>query len=394
MRPEPLPFSPPSIGEDEIAEVVDVLRSDWITTGPKVKEFESQFAAFVGAPAAAAVNSGTAALHVSLCALGIGEGDTVFTTPMTFCSCVHVIEQIGATPVLVDVERDTLNMSPALLEEAAADRTADGAIAVMPVHYAGHPCHMSGILRIAAEHDMAVIEDAAHALPARTDGGAMVGDPEGSLRRTACFSFYATKNMTTGEGGMVTGTPEVVEEARAWSLHGMNRDAWGRYERPAAWYYEVDRAGFKYNMTDLQAAVGIHQLARLPSFQERRRAIVARYDEALGGNDALELPARRALVEHAWHLYVVRLNLDRLSIDRRRFIEELAARNIGASVHFIPIHLHRYYRDRYGFDPDDFPVAYGEYRRLVSLPLYPRMSDADVADVVDAVDDVTRRHRA
>lgn len=402
MRETFLPFSPPLIGEEEIAEVIDTLRSDWITTGPKVRRFEEDFAAFIGAPAALALNSGTAALHIALAVLGIGPGDAVITTPMTFCSCIHVIEHVGARPILVDVEPDTLNLDPKGIE-AAIERWYKGAEeqrrirAILPVHLYGHPCEMDAILEIARYFELAMIEDAAHALPA-TYKGRLIGSPP-PLHSSfpapllTAFSFYATKNLTTAEGGMLTGPPELIEEARLWSLHGMSRDAWKRYNAEGTWYYEVIRPGFKYNMTDIQAAIGLHQLRKLPGFQARRQGIVRRYNEAFSGLEELETPIVRPEVEHAWHLYVIHLNLERLRISRNQFIEELKVRNIGTSVHFIPIHLHPYYRDKYNYKPDDFTIAYREYQRIVSLPLYPRMSDQDVEDVIAAVIEVVKRFR-
>ncbi len=403
MRQSFLPFSPPSIGEEEIAEVVDTLRSDWITTGPKVGRFEQEFAAGIGAPAALALNSCTAAMHVALAALGIGPGDMVISTPMTFCSSIHVIEHVGARPILVDVDPDTLNIDPVRIAQAleAASRSPGSKIrAILPVHLYGHPCDMDPILELARRYQLAIIEDAAHALPAKYKGQT-IGSAARSvevLQRVhvdvlTCFSFYATKNLTTAEGGMLVGAPQWVDEARIWSLHGMSRDAWKRYSARGSWYYEVVRAGFKYNMTDMQAALGLQQLRRLPKFQARRRYLVGRYNEAFSRFEELQPPVERPEVEHAWHLYVLRLNLERLSISRDRFIEELKARNIGSSVHFIPVHLHPYYRQRYNYRPEDYPVAYREYQRMVSLPLYPRMSDQDVQDVIDAVGDIVRRFR-
>ena len=408
MRTEFLPFSPPLIGEEEIAEVIDTLRSDWITTGPKVRRFEEEFASFIGAPAALALNSCTAALHVALATLGIGRGDAVITTPMTFCASVNVIEQVGARPILVDVEPDTLNIDPSRIAEAIETCNPSAKLrtgvkpecnvrAILPVHLYGHPCDMDPILVIAREHSLAVMEDAAHALPAEYKGR-IIGSPAPSLPCPSAllltaFSFYATKNLTTAEGGMLTGPPELIEEARIWSLHGMSRDAWKRYSTGGSWYYEVIRPGFKYNMTDIQAAIGLHQLHKLSRFQTHRREIVRRYNEAFSRFEELQTPVERPEVEHAWHLYVLRLHVSRLRISRNQFIEELKARNIGASVHFIPIHLHPYYRDKYGYKPDDFPVAYREYQRIISLPLYLRMTDRDVEDVIEAVADIVKRHR-
>jgi dTDP-4-amino-4,6-dideoxygalactose transaminase len=379
-----LPFSPPLIGEEEIGEVVDTLRSNWITTGPKAKRFEQEFAAYLGAPAALALNSCTAGLHTALVTLGIGPGVEVITTPMTFAASVNVIEHVGARPVLVDVEPDTLNLDPALVPAAITSRTR----AILPVHYAGHPAALDEIGALARAAGLAVVEDAAHALPAKYKGR-----PIGSGPNAAAFSFYATKNLTTAEGGMLTGDASFLERARVVSLHGMSRDGWQRYDRGGHWYYEVVTPGFKYNMTDIQAALGLWQLRKLAGFQERRRAVVRRYNEAFAGHDALELPACRSDVEHAWHLYVLRLRDGALRIDRTAFIEELKQRNIGSSVHFIPIHLHPFYRDKYHYRPEQFPVAYANYQRMLSLPLNPRLGDQDVADVIEAVLDIVQRHR-
>ncbi len=384
MRKSFLSFSPPNIGEEEIREVVDTLRSDWITTGPKTRLFEQRFAGYVGAEAALALNSCTAGLHLALVCLGIGPGDKVITTPLTFCASVNVIEHVGARPVLVDVEEDTLNISPDLVEAAVTGR----AKAILPVHYAGHPCDMDRLVDIARRHELHVIEDAAHAVPAR-HRGRMVG----GIGDLTAFSFYATKNMTTAEGGMLTGGAELVDRARVLGLHGMSRDAWKRYDRGGSWYYEVVAPGFKYNMTDIQASLGLRQLDSLAEKQARRREVVRRYTEAFSHYPYFQTPVERPEVEHAWHLYVLRLNPEALAVDRDRFIEELRVRNIGASVHFIPIHLHPYYREKYGFKPDDFPVAYRNYRRMLSLPLHPGLSGADVDDVIEAVLDVAATYR-
>lgn len=373
------------IGEEEIAEVVDTLRSNWITTGPKTRQFETDFAAYLQAPGALALSSCTAALHTALVSARVGPGDEVITTPMTFAASVNVIEHVGARPVLVDVEPDTLNLDPRAVDAAVTARTR----AILAVHYAGHPADLDPLCAIADARKCILVEDAAHALPARYRGR-----PIGSRGNPTAFSFYATKNLTTAEGGMLTAAPEFLAQARIVGLHGMNRDAWKRYAQGGSWYYEVLLPGFKYNMTDIQAALGLWQLRKLARFQQRRAEIVDQYNRAFGDEPALELPVSRAEVEHAWHLYVLRLRLDALSIDRNRFIQELAARNIGTSVHFIPIHLHPYYRDRYRFSPASFPVAYANYERMLSLPLAPRLSDGDVSDVIEAVRDVVRSFRA
>jgi dTDP-4-amino-4,6-dideoxygalactose transaminase len=392
MRTDFLQFAPPLIGEDEVDEVVRTLRGGWITTGQRAHQFENEFRDYVGAPAAVAVNSATSAMHVALAALGIGEHDAVVTTTMTFTSTLHVIEHQHARPVLVDVEPDTLNIDPAQVESAIA-RTP-GVKAIMPVHLYGHPAEMDAIYSIAARHGLAVVEDAAHALPARYRGR-MIGAPSAGFDgpNLTAFSFYATKNLTTGEGGMLTGPPDLIESARSWSFHGMSRDAFKRYTSDGSWRYDVSLPGFKYNMPDIQAAIGIHQLKRLESMQRRRRSIVAQYDEALGHLEELEIPVARPEVESAWHIYLLRLRTDRLRIGRDAFMEELRKRNIGASVHFIPNHLQPYYRDRYDLHPEQFPVAQREFERMLSLPLSPAHTDKDVADVIEAVTDIAREQR-
>jgi dTDP-4-amino-4,6-dideoxygalactose transaminase len=382
-RPSLLLFSPPAIGQEELDEVADTLRSGWITTGPKTAQFESAFRSRVEASDALGLNSCTAGLHIGLLALGVKPGDEVITTPMTFCSCANVIEHLGATPRFVDVEADTLNLDPAAVEAAVTSRTR----AILAVHYAGHPVDLDSINQIAARHRLAVIEDAAHAVPARYRGRMI-----GSGPNPVAFSFYATKNLTTGEGGMLTGSPEFISRARKLALHGMSRDAWQRYGPGGSWFYEVDEPGFKYNMTDVQAAIGLAQLRKLERFQAQRRAVVAAYNLAFSEVEALETPVERVDVEHAWHLYPLRLRLETLRIGRDQFIRELTARNIGTSVHFIPVHLHPYYRRKYGYQADQFPVAYNAYQRLLSLPLHPLLTSGDVRDVVAAVLDVVKRY--
>jgi dTDP-4-amino-4,6-dideoxygalactose transaminase len=384
MRSEFLPFSPPTISKEEIAEVTDTLSSDWISTGPKVKEFENKFARHLGADAALALNSCTAGLHLALISLGIGPGDEVITTPMTFCSTVNVIEHVGACPVLVDVQPNTLNISPELIEKAVTKKTK----CILPVHYTGHACEMDAIKEIARTNNSFIVEDAAHAFPARYKDHII-----GTIGDLTSFSFYATKNITTGEGGMLTGNPEFIEKARAYSLHGMDRDAWKRYDTGSSWYYEVVYPGFKYNMTDIQASMGLQQLKKIGSFQERRRKIVGEYDKAFSRYPYFEIPCRLPDIDHAWQLYVLRLNLETLQINRDQYIEELKERNIGTSVHFIPIHLHPYYREKYRFKPEDYPVTYSNFQRIISLPLYPRMSDQDINDVIEAVLDVAEKYR-
>jgi dTDP-4-amino-4,6-dideoxygalactose transaminase len=384
MRDTFLPFSPPFLGEEEVDEVVAALRSGWISRGPRTAAFEEAFADRVGAPAALALNSCTAGLHLSLLVHGIGPGDEVVVPTMTFCASANVVEHVGARPVLVDVEPDTLTVDPAAVEAALTERTR----AVVVVHYAGHPAEMDALERLAADRGVALVEDAAHAVPA-----AFRDRPVGSRSSLASFSFYATKNLTTGEGGMLTGDPELVERARILGLHGMSRDAWKRYDGEGSWYYEVVAPGYKYNMTDVQAALGLRQLERLDAMQRRRREVVARYEATFGGRPELRTPGEREHVDSSWHLYPLRLT-EAAPVGRDAFIRGLTERRIGTSVHYIPLHLHPWYRDRYGYGEEDFPVAQAAYEGLVSLPLHPGLSERDVDDVVEAVAAVLRERPA
>jgi dTDP-4-amino-4,6-dideoxygalactose transaminase len=398
-----LPLAPPNLDDSEIDAVAEVLRSGWITTGPRTAKFEEEFARFIGAEECLALNSCTAALHLALLSLGIGPGDGVITSPLTFAATVNVIEHVGATPILLDVDPGTLTLDSNVLASAISDsghfqkagESGKGPRirAVIPVHYAGHSCDMASILRTSREHGLAVIEDAAHALPARS-GDRMIGAGRADvLAHAVCFSFYASKNMTTAEGGMLAGSTELLARARTQSLHGISVDAWKRSDSLRPWYYEIVNPGFKYNMTDVQAAIGLVQLAKLSLFHKRRVQIASSYREAFSALDAIQLPPATNLGDHAWHLFVLRLNLERLSIGRDAFITELGARNIGSSVHFIPIHLHPFYREKYGYEPSDFPIAYGAYERMLSIPIHPAMSDDDVNDVIDAVKSLTKIYR-
>ena len=376
-----IPFSPPNIGEEEISAAVEALRSGWITTGPRTAEFESAFARYVQAPAALGLNSCTAGLHLALEALGIGPGDAVATTTMTFAASVNVIEHVGAKPILVDVEPDTLNISLDSLRE----RLSPAVKAIIAVHYAGHPVEMDGLTEIAEERSIALIEDAAHALPSFYRGR-----PIGSSEHFCAFSFYPTKNITTSEGGMLTGSPELVERARALSLHGLSKDASRRYSKGGNWRYEILAPGFKYNMTDLMAGIGLAQLEKLPAFQKRRRRIVDAYNRGFADLDCIQTPVERTGVDSSLHLYVIRLSPQHMRVTRDEVIEKLAELGIGTSVHFIPIHLHPFYKHKYGYEPGDFPVALDAYQRMLSLPLHSGLDDGDLAYVIEAVRDVVR----
>jgi len=383
-----LPFALPDIGEEEITEVVECLRSGWITTGPRAREFERRFAEFIGGGVQAiSVNSATAGLHLALEALGVGAGDVVATTPYTFTATAEVARYLGADVLFVDIEADSLNIDAAELR-AALEREPR-VKAIVPVHIGGRACDMEAIRAIAVRHGIPVLEDAAHALPA-THRGRMIG----TLSEATVFSFYATKTLVTGEGGMlVSADPKLAERARIMRLHGISRDVFDRYtSRTPDWYYEVIAPGFKYNMPDIMAAIGIHQLRKVQQFRARRESIAQRYTAAFA-----DLPVRTPLGAapgdlHAWHLYVLRLDGERLRIGRDRFIEELGALGIGASVHFIPLHLQPYWRDRYALRPESYPRALAAYRGALSLPIYTRMTDADVARVIETVRTIVLRH--
>ena len=379
-----LPFALPDIGEDEIAEVVDTLKSGWVTTGPKAARFETDFRAFLGGHGgdeglhAIAVNSATAGLHLALEGLGIGPGDEVITTTHTFTATAEVVRYLGADVKLVDIHPATLNIDPAAVEAAITPRTK----AIMPVHYAGLAADMPAILSIAQRHGLKVVEDAAHALPT-TSAGRRVGTLDSDA---TVFSFYANKTITTGEGGMlVTRDAALAKRAQVMRLHGMSRDAFDRFTATVpSWYYEIVAPGFKYNLTDIAAALGIHQLKKAHAFAARRAAIAARYNAAFADLPVVTAPVAPAGDLHPWHLYVLRL-LPAAGIARDAFIERLYALGIGCSVHYIPLHLQPYWRDRYALRAADFPASQQAYEQMLSLPVYSRMTDADADRVIAAV---------
>jgi dTDP-4-amino-4,6-dideoxygalactose transaminase len=374
-----LPFALPDIDDNEINEVVDSLRSGWLTTGPKTKRFESDFVDFLGGNVqAVAVNSATAGLHLALEAIGVGPGDQVITTTYTFTATAEVIRYLGADPVLVDIDPDTFNIDPEKIKQAITPKTK----AIIPVHFAGLACDMNAILQIAQKHNLKVIEDAAHAIPSTSDGQLI-----GSLQSDATvYSFYVTKTLATGEGGMVvTRRPEIAARCRVMRLHGISRDAFDRYSsRTPSWYYEVVAPGFKYNMSDIAASLGIHQLKKVYAFQKRRAEIAMIYNQAFAELPIIVPPQAPTGEMHAWHLYILRLK-EGAPIQRDHFIELMAEAGIGCSVHFIPLHLHPYWRDRYNYQPHDFPNSFETYQAAVSLPIYTRMTDADVERVVVTV---------
>lgn len=380
-----LPYALPLIEEEEINEVVDTLRSNWITKGPKTLEFEKKFAEFIGCKHAIATNSCTAALHTALVAKGIGKGDEVITTPMTFAASANVVVHTGAVPVFVDIDAKTYNLDVTKIEERITDRTK----AIIPVHYAGQACDMDPVLKLADKYDLFILEDAAHAVYAKYKGKMI-----GNIGNAAAFSFYATKNLVTAEGGMLTTDDDnLAEKARVMSLHGMSRNAWNRYAKSGSWFYEVEEAGFKYNMTDIQASLGLHQLNKIEKIQQIREKYAQKYNDAFSKMDEIIVPFVEKENRHAWHLYVIQIKDERLTINRNKFIEELSQANIGTSVHFIPVHLHPYYQKTYGYQQGDYPVSEKVFERIISLPLYPKMTEQDVEDVIQAVRIIVEKYR-
>ncbi len=380
-----LPFHRALIEDEEISAVLSVLQSGWLTTGPRVREFEANFARYTGAAHAVAVSSCTAALHLALAAIGIREGDEVIVPTMTFASSGNAVLYFKARPILVDCGKDTFHVDPEQIEKSITSRTR----AILPVHYAGYPCDMESILALARRYKLKVVEDAAHALPCRY-GNKMIG----TLGDITCFSFYATKTLTTGEGGMLTTeNPEFAERMRRLSLHGISKDAWKRYTAEGSWRYDILETGYKYNMTDLLASLGIAQLAKCDVMCARRRSIAERYTRALSSLDAYELPSIPADSLHAWHLYVLQVNPSALSIDRNRVIEELKSHGIGTSVHFIPLHLHTLYQECLGYRNGDFPHAENRFERAISLPIYPSMTLEDCDRVIGTLHNIARTYR-
>ena len=385
-----IPFHRPSIGEEEIGEVVATLRSGWLTTGPQVARFEREFSEYLGGANTLAVNSATASLHLALAGLDVQSGDEVITTPMTFCATVQAILHVGATPVLADIANDG-NIDPVEIDKRITPRTR----AIIPVHFAGLPCELHEIWALARRRGIHVIEDAAHAAGARYEGrliGAAAGN-SGAASDAVAFSFYATKNLTMGEGGMIT-TPRqnLAKMVRMLALHGATLDAWSRYSEQGDWHYDVVAHGFKYNLSDIQAAIGIHQLRKLEGFIDRRTRLAGIYNREFGDMNEVEIPPDNPRCRHAWHLYVLRLNLEKLKIDRSDFIRELRKRNIGTGVHFIPIPLHSFFRAM-SMSSDACPHAMKLYPRILSLPLYPAMTEEQIDYVARTVKQIIYRTR-
>jgi len=384
-RSEPLPFHRPIIGPEEEREVLATLRSGWLTAGPRTRLFEKQFADFIGVKHAIGLNSCTAGLHLALQALKVGPGDEVITSPITFAATANMIVHVGARPVFADVEPETLNIDAEQIERAVTVRTK----AILPVHFAGQPCDMDAIGDLAARRHLAVLADCAHAVEAEWAGRRI-----GSYADCAAYSFYATKNITTGEGGMVTTDDDALaERMRLLSLHGISRDAWQRHGDDGYQHWDTLAPGFKYNMFDLQAALGMHQLPRADAWCRRRRSLANRYDRAFRAIPEVEPLGMRRPVGHARHLYVIVVKVEHLRADRDTVLRALEQAGIGVGVHFRPIHLHPYYRRRFGFRPGSCPAAEYAGDRIISLPLYPRMTDQDADDVIAAVADVISRFR-
>lgn len=385
VRPEFLPFHRPMLGPEEEAEVLDTLRSGWLTTGPRTQRFEAEFARYLGARYARGVTSCTAAMHLALVALGVGPGDEVITSPITFPATANVIVHVGATPVFVDVEPATLNLDVDQLEAQITPRTK----AIIPVHFAGHACRMDALAALARKHGLAVVEDCAHAIETTWQGR-----HAGTWGNAGAFSFYATKSITTGEGGMlVTEDEDLAERIGVLRLHGISRDAWKRYGQEGFRHYETLSAGFKYNMYDLQAALGLAQFPKLEAFWARRRDIVQAYDAALASIPQIRRLEVVGPVRHGHHLYVVLVRTEELSRSRDEILNAIQKENVGLGVHFRAVHLQPFYRERYGFRPGQLPAAEYASERIISLPLYPAMDDRDVQDTIAAVSKVVLNSR-
>jgi perosamine synthetase len=385
MKNDFLLFHKPFISEEEIDEIVDTVRSGWISMGPKTIRFENNFSEYIGVNRSVAVSSWTAAGHLSLEAFGINEGDEVILPTMTFPATAEIVCYFKAKPVMVDVDEDTLNISLEAIEKAITSKTK----AIIPVHYAGQPCDLDEIHAIAKKHNLKVLEDAAHSLPARYKGKKI-----GTISDVTCFSFYATKTLSTGEGGMIcTNNEEIAERVKIMRLHGINRDAWKRYTESGSWYYEVVAPGYKYNFTDLQASLGLPQLKKVDAMWNSRKRIAAKYTEALKDLDIIQLHTIKPDRDSSWHLFPIRLYLDRLTKNRAQIINELRERNIGVGVHFMPVHQHLYYSETFNLSDENYPVASAAFPRLISLPIYPGMTDENVDKVIDVLIDTLNKFK-
>lgn len=380
MNKDYLLFHKPFISDEEINEMVDTLRSGWLSMGPKTIKFEEEFNKYIGSQKSIAVNSWTAAGHLTLEAFGIQKGDEVIVPTMTFPATAEIVCYFGAKPVIVDVDEDTLNISIKEIEKAITNKTK----AIIPVHYGGQPCDLDEIHEIAKIHNLKVLEDAAHSLPATYKGKKI-----GTISDATCFSFYATKTLSTGEGGMIcTNDEELAERCAIMRLHGINRDAWKRYSEAGSWYYEVVAPGYKYNFTDLQASLGLPQLKKVNMMWEWRKKIASKYFEGFKDFELIELPYIKNDRESSWHLFPIRLNLEMLTKNRAQIIETLKDHNIGVGVHFMPVHQHLYYSESFNLNDNNYPVASSTFPRLLSLPIYPGMTDKSVEKVILTVKDL------
>lgn len=385
MNKDFLLFHKPYISEDEVNEIVDTVRSGWLSMGPKTIKFEEAFNSYIGSKKSIAVSSWTAAGHLTLEAYGIRPGDEIIVPTMTFPATAEIVCYFGAKPVIVDVEEDTLNISLKEIERAITPRTK----AIIPVHYGGQPCDMDEIHEIAKNHNLKVIEDAAHSLPATYKGKKV-----GTISDVTCFSFYATKTLSTGEGGMIcTNDEEIAERCTIMRMHGINRDAWKRYTESSSWYYEVVAPGFKYNFTDLQASLGLPQLKKVDQMWQSRKNIASKYIQALKDNKFLTLHSVKEDRDSSWHLFPIRLRLESLKINRAQLIDEMRKLNIGAGVHFMPVHQHVYYGQTFNLDDKDYPVASSVFPKLVSLPIYPGMKDEHVDKVINVLVDLLEKYK-
>ena len=384
MRNKFLPFHKASIGSEEIKEVVRVLKSGWITTGPKTKEFEKKFAEFIGVRYAIAVNSCTSALHLALAAIDLKRGDEVIVPIMTFTATAEVVVYFGAKPVFVDCEQNTLLIDAKKIEEKITKKTK----AIIPVHYGGQPCDVDEILKIAKKHKLKVIWDSAHSLPAKYKGKLIGNFPD-----ITCFSFYATKTLCTGEGGMITTNNKIyADKMKVLSLHGMSKDAWNRYGEKGSWHYQIIAPGFKYNMTDIAASIGVWQLIKINLLHKKRKKIAEIYNKEFEKIKEIECLKQKHDRNNAWHLYVIKLNLDKLKISRDKFIKELNKKNIGTSVHYIPLHMHRYWKNTFNLKIKNFPIATDVYQRIISLPIFPDMTRQDIKDVIEAIRNICKKY--
>jgi UDP-4-amino-4,6-dideoxy-N-acetyl-beta-L-altrosamine transaminase len=385
VRKEFLPYGTQWLNEKEINEVIDSLKSSWITTGPKMRLFEENFKEFKGSKYAVAVNSGTAALHISTSSININPGDEVITTPMTFVASANCVVYRGGTPVLADIKKDTCNIDPDEIKKKITSRTK----AIIPVHFAGQPCDMDEICEIAEENNLYIIEDAAHAIDAEYKGKKI-----GNISDLTIFSFHPVKNITTAEGGMVTSNNEELnEKLLMFRTHGISKDAIKRFGKEGGFYYDMKYLGFRYNLSELHSSLGIHQLNKLNAFQNRRRELVRIYNRELDSIEGIKIPYVKSNIKHSWHLYIIQLDLEKLNVDRDHIFKAMREENIGVNVHYIPIHYHSYYQEKFGLKRGILPNVEWLFPKIITIPLFHKMSDNDVYDVINALEKVIKYYR-